>query len=145
MHRISHAIIMSRSFVTFFGAGHRYATQLGGCVNARSRDLGKPGSIFFLQPLTRLVAQAGAARLNEAIASCRSRRRSVIDSEESKQELVLLGMRTKRGVDFETFKRLTGQDLLKVQKMLLQLMLEKHERLTYRAIAAVPGRGGNAG
>ncbi|KAG0000669.1 radical S-adenosyl methionine domain-containing protein 1 [Entomortierella chlamydospora] len=42
------------------------------------------------------------------------RRRTVaIDPEETKQELVALGMRTKRGVELEMFKKATGQELIK--------------------------------
>ncbi|KAF9402301.1 hypothetical protein BGX21_010586 [Mortierella sp. AD011] len=42
------------------------------------------------------------------------RRRTVaIDPEETKQELVALGMRTKRGVELEMFKKATGQELTK--------------------------------
>ncbi|KAF9187565.1 radical S-adenosyl methionine domain-containing protein 1 [Haplosporangium sp. Z 767] len=40
------------------------------------------------------------------------RRTMVVDEEETKQELVVLGMRTKRGIELERFKRLTKQDLL---------------------------------
>ncbi|KAI8605500.1 hypothetical protein EDD21DRAFT_363415 [Dissophora ornata] len=41
------------------------------------------------------------------------RRTAAIDPEESKQELVVLGMRTKRGIEHERFRQLTGQELLK--------------------------------
>ncbi|KAG0265276.1 radical S-adenosyl methionine domain-containing protein 1 [Mortierella polycephala] len=39
-------------------------------------------------------------------------RTMVVNEEETKQELVVLGMRTKRGIELERFKRLTNQDLL---------------------------------
>ncbi|KAF9929062.1 radical S-adenosyl methionine domain-containing protein 1 [Linnemannia zychae] len=43
------------------------------------------------------------------------RRKTVeVGPEDSKRELLVLGMRTRQGVDFDRFARLTGQDLLEV-------------------------------
>ncbi|KAI1315616.1 radical S-adenosyl methionine domain-containing protein 1 [Mortierella claussenii] len=41
------------------------------------------------------------------------RRVTAVDAEESKQELVVLGMRTKQGIRLDRFRSLTGDDLIK--------------------------------
>lgn len=108
----------------------RYETLLAGCKSVKGKELGKHWSLYrpcycgmtgrdtlYTMSLWRYfihMCLTDEIHLCRCVL-CRRRKTDIIEPEDSKRELLVLGMRTRRGINLERFYQLTGQDLLQVR------------------------------